>query len=81
MYKRQQVQLIDFHAPLYPYPFMLPDAVHPDKEGAAVLAKTVYEGITGDFGGLQIDVYKRQGIDNGRYPTPRTVLFGLQLSF
>lgn len=33
---------------------MLPDAVHPDKEGAAVLAKTVYEGITGDFGGLQM---------------------------
>ena len=45
--KYAQVQLIDFHAPLYPYPFMLPDAVHPDKEGAAVLAKTVYEGRTG----------------------------------
>jgi len=52
--KYAQVQLIDFHAPLYPYPFMLPDAVHPDKEGAAALAKTVYEGITGDFGGLQM---------------------------
>ena len=42
------VQLIDFHAPLYPYPFMLPDAVHPNVEGAEILAKTVYEGITGD---------------------------------
>lgn len=52
--KYTQVQLIDFHAPLYPYPFMLPDAVHPDKEGAVALAKTVYEGITGDFGGLQM---------------------------
>lgn len=52
--KYAQVQLIDFHAPLYPYPFMLPDAVHPDKEGAAMLAKAVYEGITGDFGGLQM---------------------------
>lgn len=48
------VQLIDFHTPLYSYPYMLPDAVHPDKEGAAILAKTVYEGITGDFGGLQM---------------------------
>ncbi len=48
------VQLIDFHEPLYPYPFMLPDAVHPNVEGAAILAKTVYEGITGDFGGLQL---------------------------
>ncbi len=51
-------QLIDFHEPLYPYPFMLPDAVHPNVEGAAILAKTVYEGITGDFGGLQMsDLY------------------------
>ena len=48
------VQLIDFHAPLYPYPFMLPDAVHPNVEGVEILAKTVYEGITGDFGGLRM---------------------------
>lgn len=48
------VQLIDFHEPLYPYPYMLPDAVHPNEEGAALLAKTVYEGITGDCGGLQM---------------------------
>lgn len=48
------VQLIDFHAPLYPYPFMLPDAVHPNVEGAEILAKIVYEGITGDFGGLRM---------------------------
>lgn len=48
------VQLIDFHAPLYPYPFMLPDAVHPNVEGAEILAKTVYEGITSDFGGLRM---------------------------
>ncbi len=48
------VQLIDFHAPLYPYPYLLPDAVHPTKEGAGILAKTVYSAITGDFGGLQM---------------------------
>ncbi|MDE5678188.1 GDSL-type esterase/lipase family protein [Phocaeicola sp.] len=52
--RNAQVQLIDFHSLLYSYPYMLPDAVHPDKEGAAILAKTVYEGITGDFGGLQM---------------------------
>ena len=52
--KYANVQLIDFHEPLYPYPYLLPDAVHPTKEGAAILAKTVYEGITGDFGGLQM---------------------------
>lgn len=52
--KYANVQLIDFHEPLYPYPYLLPDAVHPNVEGAALLAKTVYEGITGDFGGLQM---------------------------
>ena len=46
------VELIDFHAPLYPYPQLFPDAVHPDAEGAAILAKTVYSAITGDYGGL-----------------------------
>lgn len=52
--KYANVQLIDFHEPLYPYPYLLPDAVHPNTEGAAILAKTVYEGITGNFGGLQM---------------------------
>ncbi len=48
------VQLIDFHEPLYPYPYILHDGIHPDAEGAAILAKTVYSGITGDYGGLQL---------------------------
>lgn len=48
------VQLIDFHEPLYPYPFLLPDAVHPTKEGAGLMARTVYSAITGNFGGLQM---------------------------
>lgn len=54
--KYAEVQLIDFHEPLYPYPFMLPDAVHPTVEGFGILAKTVYSAITGDFGGLQLPV-------------------------
>ena len=47
-------ELIDFYEPLYRYPWMFPDAVHPDAEGAKILAKTVYQGITGDYGGLQV---------------------------
>ena len=46
--------LIDFHTPLYSRPDLLPDALHPNEEGAAILAKTVYQKITGDFGGLQL---------------------------
>ena len=48
------VQLIDFHEPLYRYPFMLPDAVHPTVEGAGILAGVVYSAITGDYGGLRL---------------------------
>lgn len=49
-----RVQLIDFHTPLYAHPEWFPDAIHPNEKGAALLAKTVYEGITGHFGGLQL---------------------------
>ena len=48
------VQLIDFHEQLYPYPYLLLDAVHPTAEGAAIIAKTVYSAITGDYGGLKL---------------------------
>ena len=47
-------ELIDFHEPLYPYPNLLPDAIHPNSEGAGILAKTVYSGITGNYGGLSM---------------------------
>ena len=47
-------ELIDFYEPLHRYPWMFPDAVHPDAEGAGILAKTVYSGITGDYGGLRV---------------------------
>lgn len=47
-------ELIDFHAPLYPYPGLLPDAVHPNVEGAGIMASTVCSAITGDYGGLKV---------------------------
>lgn len=47
-------ELIDFHAPLYPYPFLLPDAIHPNEEGAGIMAKVVYSAITGNYGGLHL---------------------------
>lgn len=56
------VQLIDFHAPLYSHPEWLPDAVHPNEKGAAQLARTVYQGITGDFGGLQLSPLYTDGM-------------------
>lgn len=56
------VELVDFHTPLYPFPNLLPDAVHPTPEGAGILARTVYGGITGDYGGLQLSPLYTDGM-------------------
>ncbi|MDE3182375.1 MAG: sialate O-acetylesterase, partial [Bacteroidota bacterium] len=47
--------LIDLHAPFYFHPDLFADALHPNKEGAIIMARTVYSSITGDFGGLKVD--------------------------
>lgn len=47
-------QLIDLQEILYHRPDLFPDALHPTKEGAGIIAQQVYEAITGNFGGLQI---------------------------
>ncbi|MBS1947379.1 MAG: sialate O-acetylesterase [Bacteroidetes bacterium] len=46
--------LIDLHTPLYARPDLFPDALHPTEEGAGIIAQTVYQKITGDFGNLQL---------------------------
>ena len=46
--------LIDLHAPLYNRPDLFADALHPDEEGAGIIAETVYSAITGDYGGLSL---------------------------
>lgn len=48
------VKLIDLHEKLYNRPDLFPDALHPIKEGAAILAQTVYENISQNFGGLKL---------------------------
>lgn len=49
-----KTRLIDFHTPLYFRPELFSDALHPTEEGATILAKTVYQKITGDFGSLHL---------------------------
>ena len=49
-----RVELIDLHTPLYPRTELFPDALHPDPEGASILASTVYKAVTGDYGGLSM---------------------------
>jgi sialate O-acetylesterase len=48
--------LIDLHTPLYSHPELLPDNLHPNEEGAAILARTVYKKLTGNFSGLQLPI-------------------------
>ncbi|MGN6266398.1 MAG: GDSL-type esterase/lipase family protein [Ginsengibacter sp.] len=52
--KVNRTGLIDLHTPFYLHPNLFPDALHPNKEGAVILAKTVYGAVTGDYGGLQM---------------------------
>ena len=43
----ENVTLIDNYTPLKDHPDLLPDNVHPNKDGAAYLAKSVFAAITG----------------------------------
>lgn len=50
----RDVGLIDLHEPLHSRPDLFPDALHPNAEGAAILARTVCSALTGDYGGLRL---------------------------
>jgi sialate O-acetylesterase len=52
--QHNDVKLIDFQKPLYNRPDIFADALHPNIEGASILANTVYSFITSNFGGLKI---------------------------
>jgi sialate O-acetylesterase len=52
--KANKVKLIDLHSPLYQRPDLFPDALHPNAAGAAILANTVYQQVTGNYGGLRL---------------------------
>ena len=47
-------ELINLSRYLYHRPDLMPDALHPDAEGAGIIAKQVYSAITDDFGGLSL---------------------------
>ena len=47
-------ELIDLSRYLYNRPDLMPDALHPNEEGAGIIAKQVYSAITDDFGGMSL---------------------------
>jgi sialate O-acetylesterase len=52
--KNNNTGLINLTAALYNRPDLFADNLHPDKEGATIIAKTVYESLTGNNGGLKL---------------------------
>ncbi|MBR3854977.1 MAG: sialate O-acetylesterase [Bacteroidaceae bacterium] len=48
------IEIIDFSRYLYSRPDLMPDALHPNAEGAEILARQAYAAITDDCGGLSL---------------------------
>ena len=47
-------ELIDLSRYLYNRPDLMPDALHPNEQGAGIIAKQVYSAMSDDFGGLSL---------------------------
>ncbi|SDF50960.1 sialate O-acetylesterase [Mucilaginibacter pineti] len=69
--KANHTGLMDFHEPLYNRPNLFADNLHPDKEGALILAQAVYHRLTGNYGGLQLPaVFTNQMVLQRDRPIP-----------
>ena len=52
--KYEKFELIDLSRYIYHCPNLMPDALHPNEQGAGIIAKQVYSAITNDCGGLSL---------------------------
>lgn len=69
--KANKTGLIDLNAALFNRPDLFADNLHPDKEGAAIIAKTVYQYITKNYGGLKVAaVFTDNMVLQRRQPLP-----------
>ena len=57
-----RTSLIDLNTPLYSRPDLLADAIHPNAEGAKIIAETVYGALTGNYGGLSLSPLYSDGM-------------------
>ncbi|MDE6165827.1 MAG: sialate O-acetylesterase, partial [Muribaculaceae bacterium] len=55
-------ELIDFDEPLRDRQDLVFDNIHPDVEGAAIMAETVRGAITGNYGGLSLPPVWQSGM-------------------
>jgi len=64
-------ELVDLHSPLYSRPELFADNLHPDKEGAGIIAKTIYQSITKQFGDFKAnDVFASHMVLQREQPIP-----------
>jgi len=69
--KANNTGLIDLHEPLYARPDLFADNIHPDKEGASILAATVYHAISKNYGGLKLpEVFANNMVLQRKMPVP-----------
>jgi lysophospholipase L1-like esterase len=47
LHKKKNVPIIDLYAALKPFPQYLPDKIHPNADGASVMARTIHAMLTG----------------------------------
>jgi len=52
--KANKVNMVDLNTPLYKRPDLFADNLHPNTEGASIIASTVYKAISKNFGGLHV---------------------------
>ncbi len=52
--KYEELELIDLSRYMYHRPDLMPDALHPNEQGAGIIAGQVYSAITNDYGGLSL---------------------------
>lgn len=60
-------ELIDFGEVLRDHPQLMPDGIHPNAQGALMLAESAYKAITGEYGGLQMPEIYSDGMVLQRY--------------
>jgi sialate O-acetylesterase len=63
--------LIDLHTPLYGRPDLFADNLHPNNEGAAIIARTIQQTLTQNFGGLKLpEVFADHAVLQRNRPIP-----------
>ena len=56
------VEIIDFNTPFYNRPDYFSDGLHPNPEGAELMANVVFRYLTGNYGGLQLPAIYSDGM-------------------